>query len=119
MPALFQSTVLDFIDRPISEVVGTLSLHYADQGFTDQKTDQTESWAADAARLQDTLRLAVATSPHIPGAPSSTRSFTAWQGGVSFAKANDRPFPAWLATFARQAKPRRPVYLVDRQRPPL
>jgi len=39
MPALFQSTVRDFIDRPISEVVGTLSLHYAGQGFTDQKTD--------------------------------------------------------------------------------
>jgi hypothetical protein len=65
MPALFQSTVRDFIDRPISEVVGTLSLHYAGQGFTDQKTDQTESWAADAARLQDALRQAVAISPHI------------------------------------------------------
>jgi hypothetical protein len=65
MPALFQSTVRDFIDRPISEVVGTLSLHYAGQGFTDQKTDQTESWATDAARLQAALRQAVATSPHI------------------------------------------------------
>jgi len=65
MPALFQSTVGDFIDRPISEVVGTLSLHYAGQGFTDQKTDQTESWAADVARLQHTLRQAVAISPGI------------------------------------------------------
>jgi hypothetical protein len=65
MPALFQSSVRDFIDRPISEVVGTLSLHYAGQGFTDQKTDQTESWAADAANLQDALRQAIAISPHI------------------------------------------------------
>jgi hypothetical protein len=56
MPALFQSTVREFLDRPILEVVGTLSLHYAAQGFTDQKTDQTESWAADAASLQGTLR---------------------------------------------------------------
>src|SRR5580658_1157852 len=65
MPALFQAIVQDFIDRPISEVVGTLSLHYAGRGFTDQKTDQTESWAADVARLQDTLRQAVMTSPDI------------------------------------------------------
>jgi hypothetical protein len=65
MPALFQSPVRDFLARPISEVVGTLSLHYAGQGFTDQKTDQTESWAADVTSLQHTLRQAVALSPGI------------------------------------------------------
>ena len=64
MPALFQSSVRDFIDRPISEVVGTLSLHYASQGFIDQKTDQTESWATDVAKLQDTLRQTAAISAH-------------------------------------------------------
>jgi hypothetical protein len=63
MPALFQSTVREFLDRPILDVVGTLSLHYAAQGFTDQKTDQTESWAADAASLQDTLRQTAAIFP--------------------------------------------------------
>ena len=63
MPALFQSTVRDFIDRPIPEVVGTLSLHYASQGFTDQKTDQTQSWAADAEIPEDTLRQTAAISP--------------------------------------------------------
>jgi len=58
MPALFQSSVRDFINTSISEIVGTLSVKYAAQGFTDQKTNQTESWAADVEKLQDSLRQA-------------------------------------------------------------
>ena len=62
MPALFQSPVKTFLDKSVSELVGILSVRYAAQGFTDQKTDQTETWAADIARLQESLRAAALLS---------------------------------------------------------
>ena len=55
MPAIYAALVQDFVNQSVSEIVGILSVGYAREGFTDQKTDLTEAWAQDIPRLQHSL----------------------------------------------------------------
>ncbi len=59
MPAFFQSKVCEFLSLSDSELVGMLARGYAAARFTDMKTAQTESWAADCVKLREALRSAV------------------------------------------------------------
>jgi hypothetical protein len=65
MPALYSASYDQFVHTSANEIVGILSVGYAAQGFSDQRTDQTESWASDIKRLQSALSHAASLCPAI------------------------------------------------------
>lgn len=55
MPAFYIATVEEFLAASESEVVGKLSVAYAEEGFQAQFTDATLAWVADLPRLRNAL----------------------------------------------------------------
>lgn len=56
MPAFHHSPLLSFIASSDSELTGLLSLAYARDGLTSQRSQQTIAWAQDIFRLRETLQ---------------------------------------------------------------
>ena len=64
MPAFYRALLPDFLAVSDSELTGFLSIAYASDGFLQQQTDQTLSWAADLARLRQSLTQLLAITSH-------------------------------------------------------
>ncbi len=60
MPAFYRAPLAELITASDSELTGLLSLAYAHDGYTDQKSQQTLSWAQDIFRLRASLAAVVA-----------------------------------------------------------
>ncbi len=55
MPAYFRSTVAEFVNTSRTEVLAKLTLHHANDGFTEMKTDTPLTWWRDLDHVQGTL----------------------------------------------------------------